>query len=228
VIPCYNHAAYLLEALGSVERQTVRRPITVTIVDDGSTDGSGDLMRTWADGLRNSWIRPRLLFNERSLRQSGALNRAIASSANDLIVILNADDMLVEDCLAVILETYRRHSEIALLGGRYLPFTDAENLPEHLAVEPDALEGDFEVCGPQDVAGFTHPNSIDMSQSSCSFFRAAWALVGGYRSYRERVVSFDDRDFQMRVCAVLPIGYFRTYPLQYYRTSSGHGRGTLG
>src|SRR3989304_9145320 len=46
LMPCYNAAATLDEAVESILRQT-RKDIELIAVNDGSSDGSGDLLEAW-------------------------------------------------------------------------------------------------------------------------------------------------------------------------------------
>lgn len=221
VVPCFNHAPFLDSAYQSVAGQTYQGPLTVTFVDDASTDDSLAVMQRIRDDHREASIDVRILANSRNRNQAGSINKAVASSSAALFVMLNADDLLTPDCIELIVWTYAQHPEITMLGGASLPFTDETQLPEHRVIAPAELP--LRVLGPQDALRFTHLDSIAMSQSSCSFFRPAWEIVGGYFPPRRRVCSFDDRDFQMRVCALLPVGVYE-YPMEYYRTTSSQQR----
>jgi glycosyltransferase involved in cell wall biosynthesis len=86
VIPSYNGAAYLREALGSALAQD---PPTLEILvqDAGSTDGTAALIAALDD--------PRIDFvSEPDRGQSDALNRAIARARGEWICWLNVDDVL--------------------------------------------------------------------------------------------------------------------------------------
>lgn len=226
VVPCYNHGAFLGEAFASIEAQTWRdEPLTVTLIDDNSTDGSLDVMRTLAAAADPDRLQVRLIVNERTLYQAGSLNRAIATSQNKLFVILNADDILTPDSLETIVGTYRRVPEIFMLGGSSLWFADANDLPPHRAVPVESLR--VRVTSPSDVRNYSKLNDLNMSQSSCSCLRAAWSAVDGYAPPKQRVCGCDDRDFQFRIAALFPVGVYDDYPLTYYRTSSSQGRWAL-
>jgi glycosyltransferase involved in cell wall biosynthesis len=223
VIPCYNHAPYLEQAFEGILNQTRTKGITVTFINDKSTDSSFAVMTRIKNENSAKWINVRIIDNKKNLNQAGSINKAVSSSKNQLFVMLNADDVLTPDCLELIVRTYEKHTELALLGGSSLWFEE-NNIPKFKPKPIESLK--LSKYGPEDAKSFTELNSINMSQSSCSFFKTAWELVGGYFERERRICSFDDRDFQMRICSVLPIGIYENYPMEFYRTSSSQGRGT--
>ncbi len=82
IIPVYNGALYLAEAIESVLFQT--HPIDeILVVDDGSTDGSA--------AIASGFHQVRLLRKEHS-GITGTLNRGLLESTGDLISFLDADD----------------------------------------------------------------------------------------------------------------------------------------
>jgi GT2 family glycosyltransferase len=96
VIPCYNAANYLQETLDSVFAQ--RCPAhEVIVVDDGSTDGSAELVAEYGEH------RPqlRLLWTPRpSGGPSLPRNIGMAASTGDYVALLDADDLWKPDKLA--------------------------------------------------------------------------------------------------------------------------------
>jgi len=84
IIPVYNYARYLAEAVESVLSQTYKQ-LEVIVVDDGSTDESGEVARSFADrGVRychqvNAGIGP-------------ARNTGVEVAQGDFIAFLDADD----------------------------------------------------------------------------------------------------------------------------------------
>lgn len=222
VIPCYNHASYLMEAFDSVVQQTYKGPVTVAFVNDHSQDNSLQTMNAIAASRYPSAITVKIIDNPINLNQAGSINKAIRESYNELFMMLNADDILTKDCVELTLATYELHSDIYMLGGSSLWFADSGSLPVHRPKPAPELE--LTVYRPENALKFTKPNSINMSQSSCSFLRVAWEVVGGYFERERRVCSWDDRDFQMRVCSVFPVGVYKDYPMEFYRTTSSTGR----
>ena len=101
VIPSYNHAQYIGDALESVAAQTLGAQ-QIVVVDDGSTDASLEVIRAFAA------THPQLqLIPQANAGAHVALNRAIeAAGAVDYIAILNSDDLYeparLERCVAYL------------------------------------------------------------------------------------------------------------------------------
>jgi glycosyltransferase involved in cell wall biosynthesis len=91
VVPAFNSAAYLGEALSSLRAQTLS-DIEIIVVDDGSTDGTGDVARRHAA----EDPRVRVLTQEKpSGKPSCARNQALRVARGQYIAFLDADDISV-------------------------------------------------------------------------------------------------------------------------------------
>jgi glycosyltransferase involved in cell wall biosynthesis len=90
VIPLYNHAAYIGDAIRSILAQT-RAVDKIVIVDDGSTDDSVEIVRAFAE--------PRIeLYTQPNAGAHTALNRGIEEAVGcDYIAILNSDDVFARE-----------------------------------------------------------------------------------------------------------------------------------
>ncbi len=94
VIPLYNKASYVVEAIASVLAQTLQ-PHEVIVVDDGSTDGSFAKVEAISH--------PRLtLIRQPNAGVSAARNRGIQSATGDFVTFLDADDRYLPRFLDVI------------------------------------------------------------------------------------------------------------------------------
>ena len=97
----YNYSKYVVECLQSAVRQT-HSDVEIIIVDDGSTDGSQDLIATFA----KTASRPiKTIFKENG-GQGSALNTGYAHSSGDVVFFLDADDVLSPDCVARVVATW--------------------------------------------------------------------------------------------------------------------------
>lgn len=90
IIPCHNARAYVAETLDSLTRQ-VRPADEVIVVDDGSTDGSAELVA--AHPLRPTLHR--VAFGQACRARNYGLQRA----QGELLMFLDADDLLGEEAL---------------------------------------------------------------------------------------------------------------------------------
>lgn len=84
IIPLYQKAPYIERCLDSVAAQTLA-DYEVIVVDDGSTDGGGDLVRARHD--------PRLrVIRQENAGEGAARNRGIAEATGAWVALLDADD----------------------------------------------------------------------------------------------------------------------------------------
>lgn len=90
VIPNYNYARFLGQAIDSVLAQTFR-DFEVLVIDNGSTDNSIDVLRGYGNRVR--WI------GQENRGQAGSRNRGIEESRGKFIAFLDADDVWSENKL---------------------------------------------------------------------------------------------------------------------------------
>ncbi len=109
----YNYARYVAAAIESVLAQT--RPVhRILVVDDGSTDDSRDVIAGFADRVETHH-RP-------NGGQIAAVNDGLAMLDGDVVVILDADDLLDASALATIANGFaagvvKLHFPLALIDG---------------------------------------------------------------------------------------------------------------
>jgi glycosyltransferase involved in cell wall biosynthesis len=110
LLPCFNSAGTLSEALDSLERQTLE-DYEVIAVDDGSSDGSLEILRDWERKDRR-W---------RVLRQAHqgiiqALNAGLRECKATYVARMDADDRARPHRLERQVEYLRTHPETAVVG----------------------------------------------------------------------------------------------------------------
>lgn len=221
LVPCYNHAQHLPAAIKSIVQQTWAGSLTVTFINDNSTDNTRQVIHELVDKYSSNKIRMHTIENTKNLRQDGSLNKAIDSSPNELFIVLNDDDALCPDAVSVIIETFSNHKELAMVGGSSIWFEDTVPTWKQPAQSKHLTK-----YNPPQAKQFRDLNDINMTHSSCAFSKYAWAAVGGYRRKGDRLTTEinEDRDFQMRVAACFPVGVYKDYPLAFWRTDSSHGK----
>jgi len=114
VIPAFNHERFIAEAIESVLGQTIR-DWELIVVDDGSTDGTANIVRQYED--------PRIsLLRQSNSGAHAALNRGINEAKGHWIAFLNSDDRFRPDKLERHLQAHEAdpHLEASASRVRYI------------------------------------------------------------------------------------------------------------
>lgn len=112
VIPCYNAASTIEHTIASVRAQCLA-DFEVIVVDDSSTDGSGDLVRELASVDRR--IR---LIEQANAGPSAARNRGVTAARASIIAFLDADDLLERGHLSRHLAEFAADPKLGLSFSR--------------------------------------------------------------------------------------------------------------
>lgn len=195
VIPCYNQAAYIGDAIESAINQSHPR-VEVIVIDDGSTDGSREVIETFADQIRY----------ERQVNQGApeARNRGLKMASGTYVKFLDADDVL----LAQAVERQVERAE-ALDGER-----KAIVYGEAVWVDEDGNEISGHNLRPRDsgedpVAHILSSNPL----TSCPLHRRKYLVeVGGFAPSVPR-----GQEFDLHLRLVLAGVSFEYNPMPVYR-----------
>jgi glycosyltransferase involved in cell wall biosynthesis len=198
VMSAYNSAAYIRPAVESILDQGYR-DIEFIIVDDGSTDGTGEILREYADGD----CRIRLIQREnRGLTVS--LNEGLSLAQGEFIARMDADDVALRDRLDAQVDYMRGHPDVALLGTKVM-------LIDPCGVE--LVEGEFH-AGHTDIDGaLLRGNGAAIYHPSTMIRRSALTRVGG--KYVERYNGAEDIELFLRLAEVGRVENLDQVLLQY-------------
>lgn len=108
----YNSDRYLRQAIDRILQQTFQ-DFEFLIINDGSTDTSGEIIPSYRDR------RIRLIDNEQNLGLPRSLNRGLKLAQGDLIARQDADDISEPERLAKQVAFLSSHPDVALLGTWY-------------------------------------------------------------------------------------------------------------
>jgi glycosyltransferase involved in cell wall biosynthesis len=109
IIPCYNQAYFLREAIESVLQQTYPH-FEIVVVDDGSTDGTSEVASSFP-GVRT--------IHQENRGSSAARNVGLSMSTGYYVVFLDADDRLLPIALETNVDCLGSHPDCALAAGQY-------------------------------------------------------------------------------------------------------------
>jgi len=120
VMPVYNAEQYLAEAVDSILQQTFT-DFELIAIDDGSTDGSGALLETYAD--RDDRV---CLISRENRGLVATLNEGIDRAKAPLVARMDADDICYPERFAIQMAYMAEHPDVLCLGGRF-ELIDGEN-----------------------------------------------------------------------------------------------------
>ncbi len=111
LMPVFNAERFLAEAIESILNQSFV-DFEFLIIDDGSSDRSREIVRSYDDS------RIRLVENERNLGISATLNRGIGLAESDLIARMDGDDISYPDRLKLQFEYMTQHPNVGMTSGQ--------------------------------------------------------------------------------------------------------------
>ena len=126
IVPVYNVEKYIPECLDSILNQTYEN-FEVILVDDGSTDGSGDICDDYA--AKDSRIK---VIHQKNCGVSVARNNAIKKSSGEYISLVDPDDILAPEYLETLYKTLI-DNEAQIVACNYYSFYDEEKIPEDIS-----------------------------------------------------------------------------------------------
>lgn len=115
VVPVYNVEAYLRPCLDSLEQQTFR-DFEAILINDGSTDGSLQILQEYAERNENFF-----LIDQKNSGVSIARNKGIACAKGEYLAFLDSDDILRKDYLErMYTELCKREADIVCCEYKFL------------------------------------------------------------------------------------------------------------
>ncbi len=112
VIPLYNKVRHIQRTIDSVIAQSYT-DFELIVVDDGSTDGGGEVVRTFAD-------KRIILINQENAGECAARNRGIKESSSDLVAFLDADDEWRPCFLEMVVALFRKYGGAGMYATAYV------------------------------------------------------------------------------------------------------------
>jgi hypothetical protein len=176
VIPCYNHGAFLADAVASVRAQTYV-DWEIIIVDDGSTDPA---TRRIIEGFTAQKIKS--LRNRERVGPGVSRNRGIELGTGQYILPLDADDKIGHEYLRDAVQVLESNSRVGIVY----------SLAEFFGTQ----------SGEWQLPPFELPRSAwEPAIFNCALFRRDdWKAVGGYSASLNR--AYEDHDLWLGILAL--------------------------
>ena len=201
IIPNYNYAQFVGEAIESVLNQTYK-DIEIVVVNNGSTDNSMDVLTKYSKKIR--------LINQENLGQSGARKSGLEMATGNFIAFLDADDKWDTEKIEKQILLFTSKVELVYCGINLF----SENAQTVIATEIPTFKGS---CSD---AFIEYPGvSIVLSGESTSIFtQSLLEKVGGFDPELNSAAGWDF----FRRCSKFSEFDFVPEPLVNYRLHSSN------
>ena len=117
IIPAHNSRRYIVAALESILVQK-HRPIEILVVDDGSSDGTSQLMREYAPEVK--------LIEQQQRGHPAARNVGVRAATGEFLSFLDHDDLWSSDKLERQMASFERNRALDLVFGHIQNFFTPE------------------------------------------------------------------------------------------------------
>jgi glycosyltransferase involved in cell wall biosynthesis len=204
VVPCFNYGHYLPACIGSVLKQPGVE-VEVIVVDDASTDGSGEV----ADELARFSPSIRVIRHSRNAGHIATYNDGLAEAKGDYVVLLSADDLLTAGSLQRATSLMEAHPGVGLVYGRAVRF--AQDAPPLARTNPTH----WLIWSGHDWLAMRFKRAYNCILSPEAVVRTSVQReIGGYRPELPHTA---DMEMWMRAAAIADVGYVSGVDQACYR-----------
>jgi glycosyltransferase involved in cell wall biosynthesis len=188
IIPTYNSAHYLGEAIKSVLAQTYK-DLEIIVIDDGSTDNTKEIVKTYADRI--------IFLQQANSGPAKARNFGIQKSSGEFVAFLDADDVWYPEKLERQMEMFLKNPQYGLIHSDALIRTVDNS-------QPDRLWFDFKRRNKSGMVFSDLLAECFIILSSAIIRRQCLEETG---CFDENVVPWEGYDLWLRVTYSYPIGF---------------------
>ncbi len=166
VVPSYNHVRYVGETIESLlDQQTGGSEIVVS--DDGSTDGSRDVIERYRDHVR-------IVYPPRRMGMMGNYNHAVGQATGTWVSLMGSDDKALPGFVAAVQAAVAAHPEAVLVSGNF----------QHIDGEGRLLKSEkvlsVRAVAPPPENFHTQLAAVKVHPAAHAFRKSMWEKVGGF------------------------------------------------
>ncbi|MEO7598681.1 MAG: glycosyltransferase [Opitutus sp.] len=218
ISPLFNCLALTKEMVVSLQKHLpAGLDHEIILVDDGSTDGTRDWLKTLAAPFR-------VVLNERNLGYAGANNRGGSAASGDLLVLLNNDLVLTQDWLDPMIRAYRGLGSRAGVVGN-VQRRVADGVVDHsgVIINLKAKPEHKTALPPRWMRLLAPTRRVDAVTGACALVdRALWNSLGGFdEGYFN---GGEDVDFCFRAAGRGKINVVAVRSIIFHHISASPGR----
>jgi len=206
ICSCYNHARFVSESIVSVLNQS-HKNIQLIIVDDFSTDDSVSVIENQISEFSQ------ILFikNEINLGITKSFNNAMKHAKGKYILDLAADDILLPNCVSLLLEAFNTsvYKNLAIVyGNAELISKNGTHISYYFDVDSNLKTIKKRETG--DIYSKIISSETVLCSVSALIKKSIFDALNGY----DENLSFEDLDFWIRVSRIYNIDFIDTVLVQ--------------
>jgi hypothetical protein len=205
IVPAYNAARFLREALDSLLAQSYKNT-EIILIDDASTDATPEIAAEYFD--RITYVR-----QPSNLGIYGNVNAGITRARGDLIAVYHADDVYLPTIVEAEVAYLNAHPEVGAVFALAI-FIDAQSREYGRMLLPR------EVCGERPLDYRTVLNALLRHKNHFMICPTAMVRASVYRevgSYRPRYGIASDLEMWLRIAGRYPIAVLESHLIKYRR-----------
>jgi len=190
IIPVYNKAVYTFNCLKSVLENSADVDYEIVVVDDGSTDGTSEMLGSM-DGMK-------VLTNPRNLGFLATCNHGLEAATSEFIVFLNNDTYVRKGWLSSMLGTIQKDPNVGIVGGKLIyPTGKLQEAGGYIL--SDGTSGAYGRDDDPDKAEYNFVREVDYCCGACIIVRADLLRELGGFDTRFSPAYYEDTDLAFAV-----------------------------
>jgi len=210
IVPVYNRRDVIGRAVGSLLAQDFDKAVEIIVVDDGSKDGSAEVVKNMDSRLH--------LIRQRNRGAAAARQTGVQAARADAVAFLDSDDVALPWHLSELWAGLHRRPDVVLAFAQIADM--AGTVPEYLP-----LNLDRDGIMPDPLVDLLLRGCLTASMNLMTYRRHA--LFACHR--RDRILASNDYDFSLRIATRGSFAYVDRPTMHCERRSDGisHSRGAL-
>lgn len=183
IIPVYNGEKYLKEAIESVLNQTVL-PDELVIIDDGSIDGSLDIIKQIKCSI------PIKIISQQNAGQSSARNNGVKNSKTNYIAFLDQDDFWYKNHIEVLIQPFLQNPSIGWV------YSNLDTVRSDGSIIQQNLLDTINIRHPKNDINICLSEDMFILPSASIIRKKAFQSINGFD---ERLSGYEDDDLFLRL-----------------------------
>ena len=204
VIPVYNKVSFIRETLDAALAQTYQE-IEIVLVDDGSTDGSFDILKEYYGRNPDNIV----LVDQENQGVSPATNKGIEVARGEYIQFLDADDLISSDKIEKQVNLLRDKGNLAMASCEWVTFRDSPDNHQRWGLN---IYKDYAKPVEMLLDLYNHGEMMQPGVFLCSK-----ELIAKAGRWNENLTINQDGEFFMRVLLQAELVLFEPEAKVYYR-----------